>query len=365
MPYISSNTIKFLVGSLVGAVMMMLVDMNELFLKLEQQQTSTGITFAPTASSFHQNHHLLRTTERPSEDEPTVSRNPYVTQMKQDPRLSKSALQWASVWKKKDALTALFDRERRFDTDPGDYGAVVLSNEWAFLHVWANGDRTVIKVAEDQKEEFQHRKDFSDVKNRKWMVLVQDPIQHFLEGWALAELKMVEEVQERDHDDLASKIMASWESPDKSYDDRVSEFLARVRHYSTKSATAEISPLMHALPQTNFLLDGFGSIHPNIAMIGDITEWKAMMELSNFPGNVDKTDLDPTPTIQAKYFPSQIEGLSKETIINLCDFLAMDYYLLSYDAPLACLKKYGPLDFPHRRLVQSRKLREIAEGEYS
>lgn len=365
--YISSNTIKFLVGSLVGAVIMMLVDMNEMFVQLEKQSPSSSraITFVPNPSTLrHNSNQFLRAPERLAQETSLGAVNPHVELMKQNPRLSRSALQCGSVWRKKDALPLLFDRDVRFDTDQGEYGGVILSDEWAFLHVWVNGDRTVIKVAEDQLEETQHRKDFTEVRNRKWMALVQDPIQHFLEGWALTELKLVQEFQDRDHGDLASRIVASWEASDMSYDDRVSEFLDRVKKYSTKAATATLSPMMHALPQTNFLLDDVGQIHPNIEMIGDVSEWKAMMELAGFQKNADLTHLDQTPTLQSKYFPSEVNRLSRDTIIKLCDFLAMDYYLLSYDAPTACLKKNGPLDFPHRRLIQHRKLHE-EEGEYS
>jgi hypothetical protein len=361
--FVSSNTIKFLVGLLVGAALMMLKDMNDIFVELEQQSpsSSTGITFDPTPLSLKDLNSRLRAMERSSE-QIALSKNPYVKQMQKDPRLHQSALQCSSVWRKMDALPSFFNREHRFDTSVDDYGAIVLSDEMAYLHIWANGNRTVIKVAEDQSQETQRRKDFSEIKNRKWMALVRDPIQHFMEGWALAELKLVQEAREKDHDDLASLIMASWETSDKSYDDRVSEFLDRVKEYSVQTITANISPLMHALPQTNFLMDDVGSLHPNIAMIGEVNEWKPMMELAGFRGDAYETVLDPLPTIRAKYFPSEVNRLSKNTLVKLCDFLALDYYLLSYDAPMACLKKDGPLDFPKRRRQQQRKLQ--IEGEY-
>ena len=364
--FTGSNTLKFLLGSLAGAVLMMLWDMNSMFVQLELQSPSSlrRVTFSPSTSSLKHHSFRLRITASSSKEATFESVNPFVEKMENNSLLSQSALQCASVWRKKDALPTLFDRERRFDTAPGDFAATVLSDKWAFLHVWANGHKTVIKVAEDQLKETQRRKDFAEIKNRKWMALVQEPIKHFLEGWAMAELKMVEEVKGRGHDDLASKIIASWEAPDTTYDDRVSEFLDRVLAYSTKQTTAQMSPLMHALPQTNFLMDGLGFLHPNLAIIGELNEWKGMMELVGFQGNPDKTMLDATPILRAKYFPSRMEGLSRNTIIRLCDFLAMDYYLLSYDAPLVCLQKLGPLDFPHRRRLQQRKLQH-EEGEYS
>ncbi len=350
MPALTTNTIKFVVGSLVGAVFMMLSDMNEIFVSIEKesQLSLTEPTFVPTKSRGPRDY--LQTSEIAS---PVfVERNPYLEEMEQDFSMMKSFSQFSSVWRKKDSLHEIFDRQLRYDIDPGEYGAAIVSDNFAFLHIWANADGTAMKAIEGYLKEVQRRKDSSEINVRKWIVLVQDPLQHFLEGWALAEMKILEEVKERGHDDLASKVIASWETPDKTYDDRVSEFLDRVIKYSTSAATAAISPLMHALPQTNFMLDGVGKIHSNIVVVGDVSDWESMLEAVGYPGDISRVEVEPASTIKSKYFPSLPNRLSRVTLLRLCDFLALDYYLLSYDAPSSCLNKKGPLHFSHRRLIR-------------
>lgn len=333
----SGNKTKFLLGTLVGAVLMMMSDLNDMFQELQQQQSPQDTFTTPN----------VRRNEM--ETEPEVRVNRYLEKMNNDPRLYRSAIQLSSFLRKKDALSKVFYRQERFDVDPGEYAATTVSELWAYLHVWANGgDRTVIRVVEDQLNEFQQRKDVSEIRNRRWMALVRDPIQHFLEGWAIAEIKVIKEIMAKGHDDLASKIKAEWESTGMTYDQRVNDFLERVKKYSRNSATAGISPLMHGLPQSNFLMNDAGTVHSNLLAIGDANEWEAMMEMAGFKGDVRETDLDAESTLRAKYFPTKLKGLSRQTILNLCDFLAIDYYLFRYDAPSSCLKKYGPLDFEHR-----------------
>lgn len=349
MPTLSGNSIKFLVGSLVGAVLMMLSDMNDMLVQMEKESlmSSAEPTMIPITLQNLNTSLYTEGTAAPLVGE----RNIYLEKMKRDFSMTKSLSQFTSLWRKKDYLSDNFDRQRRFDTDPGEYGAAVVSDEFAFLHIWANADRTVMKAIESNLKEEQRRKDVWEIKKRKWFALVQDPVQHFLAGWAMAELKILEEVRARGHHDLASKIMASWEAPDKTYDDRVAEFLDRVIKYSSNAATAEISPLMHALPQTNFLLDDVGMIDPNLVVIGDVSEWDALLELAGYPGDISKVEVDPPSTVESKYFPSEPNRLSRGTLLRLCDFLAMDYYLLSYDAPSSCLKRDGPLDFSRRRIL--------------
>lgn len=322
---LNANAIKFLIGTLTGAAMMTLVDMNDMF---------QGLT-----TDFSSNN--LRSQSLALQDQ-------YYLKMSEDPRLAKSELQQASFVKARNYVSALFDRPLRFDTDQGDYAVTAISEQWAFLHVWVNGDRTVIKVAEDQLNESQHRRDHSHIRKRKWMALVQDPLQHFLEGWAITEMKLVENAKEDGHEDLAQKIIESWENEHLTYDQRVAQFLERVQRFSLRKATAEISPLMHALPQSNFFLNDVGMVDSQLVVIGDMSEWQAMMELAGFTGNPEDTDIDLPSTLQTKYFPADPSLLSDETLLKLCGFLAMDYFLLRYEPPSVCMKKNGPLDFNQR-----------------
>lgn len=356
----SGSKIKFLVGALVGVVLMSLLDLNEMFLRLEDHQQ-----FPPPSAFAAPVVVRQETPQSKAPDEPVAAaseaaaENPFLGMMKQNPLLYKSGIQLSSFWSKKDSLGLLFERSYRFDVDPGEYGATVVSDQWAFLHIWANGgDRTVIQVAADQLNEVQQPKDFSAIQNRRWMALVRDPIQHFLEGWAMAEIKVMEEFVNKGHNDMASFIKAEWESPEKTFDERVSSFLDRVQAFSRRSATIYQNPLMHALPQSNFLMNDVGAIHSNLAFIADASEWEAVMEFVGFQGDIQKTGLDRESTLRMKYFPTEVTRLSRSTLVKLCEFLAVDYYLFRYDAPSACLNKDGPLDFPHRL----RKLQESSSS---
>jgi hypothetical protein len=84
---------------------------------------------------------------------------------------------------------------------------------------------------------------------------------------------------------------------------------------------------MYALTQTNFVMNDVGSLHANLAVIADVDDWAAVLKLAEFPGPIDETLMEePLSDLHLKYFPSNVNGFSRATVLRLCYLLAMDSF---------------------------------------
>lgn len=322
---------------------MMLNELSDLTRFLIEQEAAS-----PVFESSSIRKHSRSDLEAMRQKSPQPESNPYCEQLAGDVHLHRSSHLCKYVWEKKNFLPFYFPRAERFDTNQGDYSAVLLSNSFAFFHIWVNGDRTLIPTVEAHLgvEDAQVGRT-TEVQSRKWVALVRNPMEHFLQGWALAEIKVVQDARERGHEDLANKILAKWE--ERTLEERLIVFLDQLETYAKSSSTAMLSPLMHALPQTNFLMDDTGALHPNLALIADVDDWATVLKFSDFPGPIDENRKEQLSDLQLKYFATEFYKFSKPTLLRVCEFLAIDYFLLPYEAPSTCLKRRGPLDFEYRR----------------
>jgi hypothetical protein len=95
---------------------------------------------------------------------------------------------------------------------------------------------------------------------------------------------------------------------------------------------------MHSFPQVNYMLNRRGDISPQLRIIGDLNELPAVMKIVGFPYQeaVQTGRKATADEYLSTYYPRRVDLLSKTTIRNLCDFLAIDYYLLAYPLPAPC-----------------------------
>ena len=82
---------------------------------------------------------------------------------------------------RKSQVPAQFESRTRFQSQPGEYAAVVLSNAFAFLHIWKCGGTTIVDLTGSPQQWSLNEK---MIQNRKWLAYVRDPINRFLSAWA-------------------------------------------------------------------------------------------------------------------------------------------------------------------------------------
>lgn len=133
--------------------------------------------------------------------------------------------------------------------------------------------------------------------------------------------------------------------PNQTYDERVSDWLSSVQE-SLRGKCRYRKRLLcqcrvHSYPQSNFLLQNNSNqyrIYPQIQILGDTREINGMLSLAGIeynksisPGNKASED-----EIKSVYFPKMLDELSNKTKANLCQFLALDYYLFDFVPPIEC-----------------------------
>ena len=204
--------------------------------------------------------------------------------------------------------------------------AFVLSDEFAFLHVWKCGGTTVELMAGKQL-----RLTSPVIQTRAWVALVRDPIDHFLSGWA--------------EDGVREPKIELKHNVTQDYDKRVHDFLQVVK--GSIWPTMIHSVRTYAFPQASFMMDDNGRLYDNLMVVGDLTEMQTVLEdVVDFQKWKDGTigRNASANDYKQKVFPSRRDLLSDETILDLCDFLKVDYFLFDFEPPAICTEKGGPLE---------------------
>lgn len=238
--------------------------------------------------------------------------------------LDRSAAQQLKFLAKKDAMMHLFSKEDRFHTQFDKYGGIVLSPRFAFLHIFKCGGTTL----ESMGAKSMRLPVLEEVETIKlWVTVVRDPIDHFLSGWG--------ECGDRGQIDNPVPL-------NKPYDVRIRAWLEEVR--SKRTATLTCS--MHSNPQVSYMVNREGEFHPKLAAVGDLSEFK---DFSIHIGHFDKWQDgvigrdSTTNEVKKNDYPKHRELLSDTTLLELCEFLKLDYYLLDFEPPAICTKEGGPL----------------------
>jgi len=268
-----------------------------------------------------------------------------------------SSLQQASFESKRLHLPNIFPLARRHSLDTGQWGANQVTKEWAYLHIYKNGGTTVL---------FQTGRDHvpvSRVRTKKWFTVVRDPIHHFLSGWSECGDRSRRGRRIKQGLPPTGPLEANETIPPNllyDYDFRVARWLVEVQSQVMTSWSCH----MHCFPQVNYMLNSRNEISPELQIVGDLGELPAMLDFIGFKFREDipsgrNATADPFLT---KFYPRRTDLLSNETVLKLCDFLAIDYYLLEYPLPEACegMPVGGYSQWPRRpKDVRTKRLTRI------
>ncbi|CAB9513747.1 expressed unknown protein [Seminavis robusta] len=218
-----------------------------------------------------------------------------------------------------------------FHTNFDEFGGMPISDEFAFLHIYKCGGTTVENMLLDGQDDSNVHEilDSLVMANRKWIAVVRDPIDHFLSGWAECGLRYFS--RDDEHDPLYGSLAGIH----RDYDARIQDWLQSVKAHLGSSRC-----WMHSHPQVNFMIHNrTHSIDTHIHAVGDLSELKEMVvHIGKFQGWRDgNTGRDASLSdVKVKNFPSRKDLLSKDTILKLCEFLQLDYFLLDFQPPEIC-----------------------------
>jgi hypothetical protein len=221
------------------------------------------------------------------------------------------------------------------------YGSHQMTDKFAFLHIYKCGGTTV-RLQTNRGEAR-----LTKMKDREFVTVVRDPVDHFLSGWAECGLR-----------NAKANGMQIPELEGISYDARVRDFLTTVQKAATKPK--KFSCAAHSFPQANFIVHRDGEVLDNLKVIGDLHEVAGVLELVGFPyDHSKKIGRDASAEmIKTKYYPSRKDLISKATMLEICQFVAIDYFLFDFEPPEACRGlqiQGGPLDFSDGRSTEQNQ----------
>ena len=246
--------------------------------------------------------------------------------LRNNPKLSLSAKQHAKYFSQKESAEAWI-RDRvstkatvvKQDCDARASYVFDLNDEYAFRHIYKNGGTTVhYQTATETK----HIKFDNVDRNKKLLATVRDPIDHFLSGWA--------ECGFRQNKNCKSYFLRSFQS----HDEKIMYWLSSFRKSGCWCK-------VHSLPQSSFLLvrdnDGQVIFDPSIDTLGHMTELPALLDFVGFPYNPSIANgRNASLNIRKRKYPRNKSLLSESTILELCKFLALDYYMFDFEPPEVC-----------------------------
>ena len=88
-----------------------------------------------------------------------------------------------------------------------------------------------------------------------------------------------------------------------------------------------------------------GHIDHHVTLIGDLYEMRSVLQLANFTKYTSqgKGRDSADNAVKAEFFPARRDLLHDHTILELCNFLALDYFLFDFQPPEICVQAGGPL----------------------
>lgn len=93
------------------------------------------------------------------------------------------------------------------------------------------------------------------------------------------------------------------------------------------------------------MIDNNGHVDHHVTLIGDLEEMDNVLEIADFFNYTDKVKgRDASANaVKAEYFPKRRELLQDRTILELCEFFALDYFLFDFKPPEICIQPGAPL----------------------
>ena len=199
--------------------------------------------------------------------------------------------------------------------------AFKLNKDYAFRHIFKSGGTTIQE--QTRAGHAGHVPQWS-VGNRSLMTVVRDPIDHFLSGWAECGYRCFDEMMNLTTSD--------------AYDDRVTAWLQYVQ--SPKRIRCLNTVMPHSMPQANYLWEGDRKFEwdEKLDLVGDLDELPGLLELIDVHYNesLKKGNAAKDNEIKNRYFPRNKSILSNSTLKSICSYVALDYYLFSFEPPPAC-----------------------------
>lgn len=261
----------------------------------------------------------------------------YFLQMKEKmDQLERSSNQQRKFLSRKSRIETQFDQRIRFKSKPGEYAAIPISDQFAFLHIWKCGGTT---ISEQLGPTSQFELSAPVIQNKDWVALVRDPIDRFLSAWAECGFRQYKGTIA--FGGFEEHTVLSW--VDEDYDFRIRAFLNEVHDFIYPVVWGSCHT--HAHPQANFMINSKGHIDPHIKIVGDLSELESVVKMAGFNDYMDEVvGRDASANnIKQTYFPSRRDLLSDQTILELCQFLALDYFLFDFDPPAICMTSGAPL----------------------
>lgn len=236
---------------------------------------------------------------------------------------------------RKERITSQFESKVRFQSQPGEFAAIVISYRFAFLHIWKCGGTTMASLTDGRQ--FSLTEPW--IQKRQWVAFVRDPIDRFLSAWAECGYRQYE--GELSFGGFEAHSTLNW--LDDTYDFRVRAFLHEVQDFTFPDVW--MSCHTHAHPQTNFMIDENGHIDHHITLVGDLREMQYVLDIAGFHNYTEtiKGRDSSANAVKTEYFPARRDLLHNQTLLELCEFLALDYFLFDFEPPEVCVGPGGPL----------------------
>jgi hypothetical protein len=258
--------------------------------------------------------------------------DPFLQQMLLDEnrqRLQFSAGHQQKFVSHKSSLRKVFPLSALYHSVQGPFAAVALDDnrDWAYIHIWKSGGTTIEKQTGRAQTGM---RDPTIQRRERWMTLVRDPFDHFLSGWAECGMRF--------------SLGRPWHNMMYEFDGRIREHMNETRTTARNLRSLDSLPpslrcTSHSFPQANFLLHkGRGHVDDRLQVIGDLREMVHVLQLVGFAYNatIGTARRAEHNECKRKFFPVQKDLLSNETIKEICNFVAIDYYLFDFPPPPAC-----------------------------
>ena len=93
----------------------------------------------------------------------------------------------------------------------------------------------------------------------------------------------------------------------------------------------------HSYPQMNFMLDG-RKLFDNLKLVAALEDLSAVVPMVGFPFNEsyahERSKEDNFR--KSRHYRIKMDKLSNDTILEICDFVALDYCFLDFEPPAIC-----------------------------
>ena len=282
--------------------------------------------------------------DEPQDQTSAVVVDPFTITM-EERRLNKSYAHQIKFLRRKDQLLHSFSNQQRFFVETGEFTLVALpDSDFSYLHIWKSGGTSVqLQPGASSQITLTH----PQAEALDFFTFVRDPLDHFLSGWAEASLRFFQEADQE-------TLPAAWEPA--TYNQAIRSYLDNVhREVEIRAGTnnhdgIDMTHYIHSFPQANFLLRKDGSIMAQVKVIGDMEEMYQVMDMIGFAKEDSKSQKiharnAAEDKVKSTFFPIRKEWISDDTLLEICKFVAMDYFLFDFEAPEVCARAGGPLDF--------------------